>query len=227
MCTGVTGVVDVAKYPHRARRLKVEQAGVFVEVVAAPSHVPPDRWPDHAITHSLVHPFIRSSFIRSSVHRSPTRRYPRMTLPLHAAASSLCATARRVSRLDLGRLQPSIPTKRDAATAVTTSHAPQDHRHRHRHLQHHPSIACRASPRDDSNQNNNEKRHEESSETIEYVRAEISEVRTAEGQGNVIYLRLKDGSQSILPVYVVLSSQVDRGALDPTRSLALRCSFAR
>ena len=177
-----------------------------VEVVAAPSHVPP-----RLITHSLTHSFTRS----------PTRRYPRMTLPLHAAASSLCATARRVSRLDLGRLQPSIPTKRDAATAVATSHAPQN-----RHRQHHPSIACRASPRDDSNQNNNEKRPEESSETIEYVQAEISEVRTAEGQGNVIYLRLKDGSQSILPVYVLSST----GVRSPRRShsrYALRCSFAR
>ncbi|WPT10970.1 Bifunctional nuclease 1 [Picochlorum sp. SENEW3] len=35
-----------------------------------------------------------------------------------------------------------------------------------------------------------------------YHEAEISEVRTAEGQGNVIFLKLKDGQNSILPVYI-------------------------
>jgi bifunctional DNase/RNase len=35
-----------------------------------------------------------------------------------------------------------------------------------------------------------------------YYEAEISEVRTAEGQGNVIFLTLKDGNNSILPVYI-------------------------
>ena len=116
LCTGVTGVVDVAKYPHRARRLKVEQAGVFVEVVAAPSHVPPDRWPDHAITHSLVHrssvhrsSFIRSSFIRSSF------TYPQ--IPTHDASVTrrgVIAVRNRPAGLSVGpRPAPTVDTDKE------------------------------------------------------------------------------------------------------------------
>ncbi len=85
-----------------------------------------------------------------------------------------------------------------------------------------PGVVCLSSPRDDSdfdhssdhssNNNNNdgsnEKRGDDSpgegagSFMQEYIQAEISEVRSAEGQGNVIFLRLRDGSQSILPVYI-------------------------
>ena len=76
---------------------------------------------------------------------------------------------------------------------------------------------CLSSPRDDhsdasgnsNNNNNNDNRPDDyegrsnaSDPEVEYVEAEISEVRAAEGQGNVIFLRLKDGSQSILPVYI-------------------------
>ena len=79
-------------------------------------------------------------------------------------------------------------------------------------------FVCLSSPRDDfdhssdhsGNSNNNDKRgsgdgapgEHSGSFGQEYVQAEISEVRSAEGQGNVIFLRLKDGSQSILPVYI-------------------------
>ncbi len=82
------------------------------------------------------------------------------------------------------------------------------------------SSVCLSSPRDESNfdhssdpsgnSNNNDKRGSgdgsgdgsEDPVVQEYIQAEISEVRAAEGQGNVIFLRLKDGSQSILPVYI-------------------------
>eukprot|EP00889_Picochlorum_renovo_P006272 jgi/Picre1/33302/NNA_008626.t1 len=45
-----------------------------------------------------------------------------------------------------------------------------------------------------------------------YHEAEISEVRTAEGQGNVIFLKLKDGQNSILPVYIGEYECEDYGA---------------
>ena len=71
-------------------------------------------------------------------------------------------------------------------------------------------FACRSLPQDDASNGNNDKSRPEDSESsshpesriTEYVQAEISEVRSAEGQGNVIFLRLKDGSRSILPVYI-------------------------
>lgn len=50
-----------------------------------------------------------------------------------------------------------------------------------------------------SNENNNDKPVDD---LDMYFEAEISEVRTAEGQGNVIFLRLVDGHNSILPVYI-------------------------
>lgn len=51
-----------------------------------------------------------------------------------------------------------------------------------------------------SNENNNNEKPVD--DLDKYFEAEISEVRTAEGQGNVIFLRLVDGHNSILPVYI-------------------------
>jgi bifunctional DNase/RNase len=63
-------------------------------------------------------------------------------------------------------------------------------------------IVCHSSPRDDASSSDNNSNNNKPDDTIDYLQAEISEVRTAEGQGNVIFLRLKDGSRSILPVYI-------------------------
>lgn len=54
-----------------------------------------------------------------------------------------------------------------------------------------------------NNQNNNNEKNRKPVDDLDmYFEADISEVRTAEGQGNVIFLRLIDGQNSILPVYI-------------------------
>ena len=66
------------------------------------------------------------------------------------------------------------------------------------------TILCRSQHRhgDSSNENNNNNNDKPVDDLDMYFEAEISEVRTAEGQGNVIFLRLLDGHNSILPVYI-------------------------